>query len=92
MLSCLILIKRLTDANVVADVYAKRAVQLHESAPHELDEQLDTGLRIANGFVSLAAAVLPLLDREERRARLTVARRAAHVQRTRWHDWRRTVI
>eukprot|EP00959_Pyramimonas_sp_CCMP1952_P136735 2861461-Pyramimonas_sp.AAC.1 len=43
--------KRLTDANVVADAYAKRAVQLHESVPHELDVQLETRLRIASGFV-----------------------------------------
>ncbi|CAK0857362.1 unnamed protein product [Prorocentrum cordatum] len=49
-------------------------------------------LRIANGFVVLAAAVLPLFEREERWARLRPVQRNVHVQRTGWHEWQRAML
>eukprot|EP00959_Pyramimonas_sp_CCMP1952_P147086 3078522-Pyramimonas_sp.AAC.1 len=82
--------RRLTDANVYADVRAKAGAAMHAAVSEEFAKAIDTATVRSNNFAKLVAAVLPLFDRDIQE-RWT--RRAAHAKRVRstrtdgWHQW-----
>ncbi|CAK0879619.1 unnamed protein product, partial [Prorocentrum cordatum] len=82
--------RRLTDANVYADVRAKAGAAMHAPISEDFAKAIDTAsVRIKN-FAKLVAAVLPLFDRD---AHERWTRRTAQIKRIRstrtdgWHQW-----
>ncbi|CAK0855038.1 unnamed protein product [Prorocentrum cordatum] len=84
--------RRITDANAVADVFAKKAALLHPSASPEFLVRVEDACTQASHFVKLCAHVLPCLELEERFSRLPVFERSRHTMKDNWHDWCSTSI
>ncbi|CAK0813291.1 unnamed protein product, partial [Prorocentrum cordatum] len=82
--------RRITDANVYADVRAKAGAAMHATISEDFAMAIDTATVRIKHFAQLVAAVLPLFDRDGQE-RWT--RRAAQVKRVRstrtdgWHQW-----
>ena len=84
--------RRITDANIAADRFAKVAVALHPAPRHEFCKQIELHEEATRNLVRLISATLPCYEKEERWRRAPIFRRSRNVRTEGHHEWCRTEL
>jgi hypothetical protein len=82
-------IRRLTDANVVADRFARAGAEMHPQVDPTFQEAMDESQKRVSDLTKLVAHILPLHpEDEERWKRVTTGFKKVRSTRTQgWHQW-----
>ncbi|CAK0849204.1 unnamed protein product [Prorocentrum cordatum] len=82
--------RRVTDANIVADLRAKEAAAIHPAPEQEIVEEMQKGVDRISQIAKLIAHVMPIFDKDDQlrwTRRAPTLRRAASTRKATWHQW-----
>ncbi|CAK0885338.1 unnamed protein product, partial [Prorocentrum cordatum] len=82
--------RRLTDANIVADLRAKEAAAIHPAPEQKVVEEMQKAVGRISQIAKLVAHVMPIFDKDDQirwTRRAPTLRRAASTRKATWHQW-----
>ncbi|CAK0826069.1 unnamed protein product [Prorocentrum cordatum] len=82
--------RRLTDANIVADLRAKEAAAIHPAPEQKAVEEMQKAVDRISQIARLIAHVMPIFDKDDQirwTRRAPTLRRAASTRKATWHQW-----
>ncbi|CAK0889869.1 unnamed protein product, partial [Prorocentrum cordatum] len=82
--------RRLTDANIVADLRAKEAAAIHPAPEQKVVEEMQKAVGRISRIAKLVAHVMPIFDKDDQirwTRRAPTLRRAASTRKATWHQW-----